>query len=415
MKLTSILSDILVEQNIVDKGKKSNMDGHILVHKGNIEYYTTVAYFLIIIKDALAKPVIMGGKEFKSGQPILVPAGDIIQYADDLATTFSNGPAGKVKQTYPDAQSLINSFRGATGEYKNTAAAAVLAYIRSTQIREVQPQFNKTDKYLVRGASDKNAYLINYPTEGKKQAVKDIPEFSAKAKNITKAYQDAILITDKQLAKYKNSNIAKRAEKASSMTRIDQLAVMCIAAAVGPYYIGGTDENMLISVASELTSTAKYNTLNATLANIGIAQSLTTADNDEIIVIRAGKADTFKWEAAKDELGESNAWDIWGRMAWGGANSKEKCIQKAAVPDYWVNTIFGSSEVVLADGFYGVIKGEMDAGYDRDIVLLKLVSNNICQFEQSSNSCIFPDGKTLGFDQKMKPGQFFTSQDKAKL
>jgi hypothetical protein len=66
----------------------------------------------------------------------------------------------------------------------------------------------------------------------------------------------------------------------------------------------------------------------------------------------------------------------------------------AALPDYVIGKL---SSDVETQGIAGLITSEMDKGEDRDKVLTILIENEICQWEQTTNSCVFRDGIKVNF------------------
>lgn len=353
MKLQNIANSIIYEQSLV-----SNVLG--------INDLNTNPGWLIRVPQDIT--YLNGKKTLKTSEnPTRLKGWEVTEFAKDFNKNGGFNETIDTRNT-DDAIKFINGFEA---------------------FRIYPDVYNK--KVLLRD-KDKSVYLVNYPEKSIRTHWTDVPWANSMGKD--KIWKASKYIGDGNSnwfdTNFKLSKKSKQTQK-PKVTKNDQLTAKLVVAAAGGL-IPGTNEKWLKQALGSITSIAQFNKINNSLKDVVQKQGDTLYWTDEILFISRGEVKLKPFTQAEKDLGSDLAWDIWGTVS--GTGNKNKMVIHAALPDYVIGKL---SSDVETQGIAGLITSEMDKGEDRDKVLTILIENEICQWEQTTNSCVFPDGIKVNF------------------
>lgn len=367
IQLQNIANSIIYEQ--------SNLVSQVL---GINDINTNPGWLIRVPEDITYQ----GGKKTvkASENPTRLKGWEVTEFAKDFNKEGDFNETIDTRNT-DDAIKFINSFRGF----------------------KIYPDvYNK--RVLLR---DKNnsVYLVNYPKKNERTHWSDVPWATNMGKD--KIWKASKYIGDRNTVWFKNNfELSKKSKKTQNpkVTKNDQLTAELVLSAYR--YWGGTDEKKLTNALNRITSITQYNKIDDTLKAVATKQGDTEYFTDEILFITRGKVILQPFTQAKESLGDDLAWDIYGRDFMIGGN-KNKMVVYAALPQYIISDLGND---VATQGIAGLITSEMDNGEERDTVLRTLIENEICKWDETTNSCVFPDNRKINF--KYGPGDKIRNNEK---
>ncbi len=265
------------------------------------------------------------------------------------------------------------------------------------------------DRKVLLRDKNKSVYLVNYPNKNERTHWTDVSWSTDMGKD--KIWKASKYIGDGNTEWFeKTFKLSKKSKKTQKpkVTKNDQLVAKLVVAASGTAGVG-TNDKWLKQALESITSKEQFETIDNTLKAVATKTADTSNFDltDEILFITRGEVRLKPFTQAKESLGTDLAWDIYGSNFNPAGGNKNKMVVYAALPDYILWDLGGS---VATQGISGLITSEMDRGEERDTLLRMLIENEICTWDENTNSCVFPDNRKINF--KYGPGDNIRDNEK---